>query len=176
MWQSNAIDHCTWRNAVKAVFVALLLGLACLDAAAAPPSPESLDRLLKAMDAEQTVKNVQQYGEAMTKGTIERVAQVRPLTPEQRKKLDAVAEKQAAVMRDEMSWATMKPMYVQIYSETFTQEEIDGLIAFYESPAGRAFISKMPMVLQKSMSFMQNRMDGMMQKMQGTIRETLEEK
>jgi hypothetical protein len=128
------------------------------------------------MDAEQTVKNVQQYAEAMMKGTVDRVAQMRPLTPEQRKRLEEAVQKQSAVVQDEMSWAAMKPMYVQIYSETFSQEEIDGLIAFYESPAGRSFIAKMPTVLQKSMSFMQNRMDGMMQKMQGTIRETLEEK
>lgn len=161
---------------MKAVLAALLLSFACLGAAAAPPSPESLDRLLKAMDAEQTVKNVQQYGEAMMKGTIDRVAQVRQLTPEQRKKLDDAAQRQSAAMREEMSWAMMKPMYVQVYSETFTQEEIDGLIAFYESPSGRAFIAKMPMVLQKSMSFLQNRIDGLMQRMQGAIKETLEEK
>jgi uncharacterized protein len=62
-----------------------------------------------------------------------------------------------AMLREEMTWDKLRPVYVQIYQESFTQEEIDGLIAFYESPAGFAFVEKMPFVMQKSMSIMQSR-------------------
>jgi uncharacterized protein len=158
------------------ILMATLLAMLSLGAQCAAPSNESLERLLRGMDAEKTVKGVQQYSEAMIKGTIERVAQVRPITPEQRAKLDDFTVKMTATMREELAWEKMKPSFLQIYSESFTQQEIDGLIRFYESPTGRAFIAKMPAVLNKSMTLMQGRMDALMQKIQGAIKETLEEK
>ena len=35
----------------------------------------------------------------------------------------------------------MKDRYVQVYRETFSQEEIDGLIAFYQTPVGQYFVT-----------------------------------
>jgi hypothetical protein len=162
-------------DAMKLLLAALLWALPYA-ALAEPPSRESLERLLRGMEAEQMVKNVQQYSESMMKGTVDRVAQVRPITPEQRRKLEANSARSSATMRDELSWDKMKPMYMQIYTESFTQEEVDGLIAFYESPAGRAFIAKMPVVLNKSMALMQSRIDAMMRETQAGIKETLEAK
>lgn len=43
----------------------------------------------------------------------------------------------------------MEPIQIPIYRETFEQAEIDGLIAFYGSPVGQAFVNKMPTVSQK---------------------------
>jgi hypothetical protein len=55
-----------------------------------------------------------------------------------------------------MSWEKMKPMYVQLYRDTFEQEEVDGLIAFYKSPAGQAYVTKMPLLMSKSMAISQS--------------------
>jgi hypothetical protein len=63
----------------------------------------------------------------------------------------------------------MRPLYIQIYQESFTQEEIDGLIAFYKSPLGIAFVEKMPLVMQKSMTIMQSRTGPLMEKMKAVI-------
>jgi hypothetical protein len=67
------------------------------------------------------------------------------------------------------------PPLRQIYQESFTQEEIDGLIAFYESPAGVAFVEKMPFAMQKSMSIMQSRMAPMMEKIKAAMKEAIAE-
>lgn len=40
----------------------------------------------------------------------------------------------------------MRPELVKAYSETFTDEEIDGMLAFYETPAGKATVTKIPAV------------------------------
>lgn len=61
-------------------------------------------------------------------------------------------------MHDEMSWAKMKPQYVRLYVETFDQDEVDGLLAFYATPAGQAMINKMPIVMPKMMGVMQDSM------------------
>jgi uncharacterized protein len=162
--------------AMKAAFRALLLCFVSLGACAAAPTSESLERLLKDVDAEKTVSSVQQYADAMMKGSMDRVYQLRKMTPEQHDKLEAFRAKMASTMQEELSWEKMKPVYLQLYGENFSQDEIDGLIAFYESPAGRAFIAKMPVVLQKSMDLSQQRIGSLMQRMQGAIKETLEEK
>jgi hypothetical protein len=45
----------------------------------------------------------------------------------------------------------MKAAYLAIYRQNFSQEEVDSLITFYQSPTGKMFLKKMPMVTQDSM-------------------------
>ena len=86
-----------------------------------------------------------------------------------------VSVQMAQVMRDEMSWDKLRPMTVQIYKEVFTQEEVDGMIAYYKTPAGAATVDKMPIVMQKSLQMMQARMVPMMQKMQAAMRQAVQD-
>ena len=56
---------------------------------------------------------------------------------------------------DEMA-AVFKPeelteLSIPIYERNFTRAEIDGLIAFYESPIGQTMLQKMPLVVQESL-------------------------
>jgi hypothetical protein len=78
-------------------------------------------------------------------------------------------------MRKEMSWATLRPMYVQIYRDTFTQKEVDGLIAFYKSPTGVAFVDKMPVVMQKSQALMQTRIGPLAESVRAAMQEAVAE-
>jgi len=59
------------------------------------------------------------------------------------------------LLRRKMSWEKMKPQYVRIYSESFTEEEVTGMINFYRTPAGRSMLDKLPMVMAKSMELVQ---------------------
>jgi len=49
----------------------------------------------------------------------------------------------------------MKPVYIKLYDETLTEEEVNGAVAFYKTPAGQALLNKMPLLMQKSMVVMQ---------------------
>lgn len=44
----------------------------------------------------------------------------------------------------------MMEAYVALYAEAFTVEELEGLVGFYESPVGRALMSRTVMLTQKS--------------------------
>ena len=74
-----------------------------------------------------------------------------------------------------MSWQRMKPLYVQLYQDTFEQDEVDGLLAFYTSPTGQAFLNKMPVVMQKSMALSQSLMQSALPKMTAAMKEALSE-
>jgi hypothetical protein len=47
-------------------------------------------------------------------------------------------------IRDDLSWDKMEPVYVEIYQNTFTQNEINALIAFYKTPLGKSIVVKLP--------------------------------
>ena len=89
--------------------------------------------------------------------------------------MDLFPAKFAKVLREEMNWASMRPLFTQIYQESYTQEEVDGLVAFYQSPIGIAYTEKMPIVMQKTMTLVQARMGPMMEKMQAAMKQAMEE-
>jgi hypothetical protein len=136
---------------------------------AAPPSPESIDTLLAATKAEKLLISVFDNMDEMMRRSMATAIKEQKLSAAQQRFIDAAPTKFAQVLREEMSWSRMRPLYIQIYQESFSQEEIDGLIAFYKSPVGIAFVEKMPLVMQKSMTIMQSRMGSMMQKMKAVI-------
>src|SRR6266550_9038373 len=141
----------------------------------APASEESIDRLLADAKVEKLLDTMSANVDQIMRRSMEASTQGQQLSPEQRRVIDATAARFVQVMRDEMTWDKLRPVYVQIYEESFTQEEIDGLIAFYESPAGVAFVEKMPVVMQKSMSIMQSRMASMMERMKAAMKEAIAE-
>jgi uncharacterized protein len=46
----------------------------------------------------------------------------------------------------ELSWSVLQPAFTDIYVKNFTEEQLDGIIAFYKSPAGLAMLTIMPTV------------------------------
>ena len=155
---------------LAAILCMLLVPLAALGA---PASDASIERFLKLTEAEKNLEAAQQYSEEMMQQAVREQNQRRMMSPEMQIKLREAMQKSAQAMREEMSWANMKPLMVRIYAENFTQEEVDGLIAFYESPAGKAFAKKMPVVMEKSMMMMQERIGPLMQKMEAKMQEVM---
>lgn len=83
-------------------------------------------------------------------------------TPEQSAKVQEIQEKLLDFVKDRMSWDKVRPKYVKIYDETFSDEEITGILAFYQAPAGRAMLEKLPTLISKSMSVAQSQMTDIM--------------
>lgn len=67
----------------------------------------------------------------------------------------------------ELSWENIKADYIELYAEVFTEDELKGLINFYESPIGKAYIKKQPELTQKSMMLSQKMMMKVMPKLPG---------
>ena len=73
------------------------------------------------------------------------------------------------------AWDKLEPMYFKVYRDTFTQEEVDGMLKFYKTAAGKAMITKMPMVMQRTMTEMQQMMGPIAQRLQKMETESIEE-
>lgn len=46
----------------------------------------------------------------------------------------------------------LEKIIIPIYDKHFTETEIDDLVKFYNTPAGKKMIEKMPLIMQESMS------------------------
>lgn len=165
---------------MRKLLLATVLSLAiAVPALAAEPSEASLERLFVVTQVEKLSQSMIQQVNTMLKPAFEQALNAnKDLTPEERARAQEFSEeygrKMAPILAEELSWSRMKELHLQIYRSSFTQEEIDGLISFYESPAGKAMIEKMPIVMQKSMTAMQQRMGPMMQKIARAAAETVE--
>jgi len=70
---------------------------------------------------------------------------------EVRPKVEEAKRRVLELIKRRFSWQVMKPQYMKLYEEAFTDEEIDGMIAFYSTPAGQSCLKKIPIVMQRSM-------------------------
>lgn len=61
------------------------------------------------------------------------------------------------LMAKEMNWDNVKQDYISVYVDTFTEQELKGIIGFYKSPAGKAFVKKSPEMMKRSMDISQKR-------------------
>jgi len=155
--------------------VAIIALLSSLSAQAAPPSDASIEALMQVTRVESTMDSMYAGMEQAMRQIMAQSLKDKKLTAQQQRALDLVPAKFVGVMREEMSWQKMKPMYLQIYRETFDQADVDGMLAFYTSPAGQALIRKMPLVIQKSMALSQSLMQSVLPKMQAAIMDALKE-
>jgi hypothetical protein len=46
----------------------------------------------------------------------------------------------------QLGWKAMEPGITDLYAQTFTEQELDAIVAFYKSPAGIALLDKMPQI------------------------------
>ncbi len=70
-------------------------------------------------------------------------------------KMSSMQSKIWEFMIKEMSWEKLKDDYISIYADTFTEEDLKALIAFYKSDVGQKLIQKQPELMQKSMQIVQ---------------------
>jgi hypothetical protein len=126
-----------------------------------------IERLLDAMNADATINQLFEQIKTMT------AAQMPPgATPEQTAKAREIQDKILDLVKSRISWDKMRPSYIKLYSETFSEEEIGGMLAFYESPAGRAMLAKMPTLLTKLIEVAQAQMNDLQPEIQRIMRES----
>ena len=116
-----------------------------------------IERLLVLTNVDRTLDQVFEQMKSMA------ASQVAPgATPEQSAKAHELQGKIMDLMKARMSWDQLRPQYVKVYDETYSDEEIDGILAFYQSPAGRAMLEKMPVLMSKLMAIAQSQMRDIM--------------
>jgi hypothetical protein len=97
------------------------------------------------------------------------------MTAAQKKMVSEYQDKMAALVTANVGWRAMEPEYVTLYASTFSEEEIDGIIAFYKSPAGQALLTKTPELTKGSMALVQTRMVDLQPQMKAMVDEMVQQ-
>ncbi|MEA3207224.1 MAG: uncharacterized protein QOE70_281 [Chthoniobacter sp.] len=162
------------KTQLTSVLVCLLFALAPARAET-KASQATIDELLKLMNMDQTMGVMMKQIDAVMSQTMQKALEGKNLPPEAIEKSKQMTAKMMVSFKEELSPEKMREMFVSIYSDVFTEEEVRSIIDFYKTPAGQALISKQPLVMQKSMAFMQQRMAAVIPRIQAAAEEAAKE-
>jgi hypothetical protein len=139
------------------------------------PTEDSIRQLLEITQAKKILKAASDQLDTMFDGMVKKQLDGENVTPEQSQAIEERRKAAAGMVKELLSWDSMEQLYLKVYEETFTQAEVDGMIAFYSSSTGQAVISKLPLATRNTMSEMQQRMQQMIPKLQQMAKQTAEE-
>ena len=157
----------------RILLLALLLfasfTVASAHAADAPPDDARLDRLLEVTRARAMLEDMLPQVEASQRQMVAQMTAGQALDADQQARLEAIVSRSTAAVRQALSWENLEQVYRDIYRRTFDAQDIDAIIAFYETPAGQRMLDKMPTLMQHTMEAMQQLMVPVLEQMQGEI-------
>ena len=122
-----------------------------------PPSAAKIQQLLIVIHVD---RNLQQAVDVLLQQVNDMSRKQLPgteVTDAQQKKLADFQQKIFQLVTSELNWAKFEPEYIKIY-DAYTEEEIDGILAFYKSPAGVAMLAKSPAITAKTVQLSQERL------------------
>ncbi|QXI34935.1 DUF2059 domain-containing protein [Pseudomonas promysalinigenes] len=73
--------------------------------------------------------------------------------------LESYQAKANAALDNAIGWNKLKPKMVDLYTQTFTEQELKDLVKFYESPLGKKVLREMPKVTQQSAQLTQTSLE-----------------
>jgi hypothetical protein len=130
----------------------------------APPSDASIQELATLSRSQEVFRGMKPQMDAMISSSIKEASRGQTITPERQAVLDRMREKMVAAYDEGFNVQSMQMVTLRVYQATYTQDEVDGLIAFYKTPAGQALINKSPLLMQNMMDEMRQLMRPMVQR------------
>ncbi len=134
--------------------LAVWLLLAGLAVAGDPPAddPQALAaELLAALDVRATVESSL---DMMKQMHLDQFIRYQPASADEIQALDQ-QQRVMELISSEMAWDRVKDRFAAIYAATFTLDEMRGLIVFFKTPLGRAYVQKSPLIMEKTMDLNQ---------------------
>jgi hypothetical protein len=154
-----------------ALFLVIMIG-ALIVSAQENPQRATVEKLLllMGMDNEQTIDQMFHQITQIPKQQLYMMNIPQDQFPRMEHDLDKVFH----LLKTEMTWNRMKDDFIDLYLSVYTEEEIEHLIAFYESPLGQTVVEKTPLLVQQSMSISQKYVQRILPTIQAMTQEMLE--
>lgn len=147
-----------------------VVGICCLvlasAAMAAPASEASVRQLLEITKARSLVDTMKTRMEGTFGKAFDLAVDDKKPSPAQQAAIEKMKTRMETVLTSYLDWNKLEAVYVRVYQESFSEEDIQGMLSFYQTPAGQAVVEKMPLVMQKSAEEMQDSFKTMMPELQ----------
>jgi hypothetical protein len=114
----------------------------------AMPTAESVRELLAIVGFRAVLGELAERQKAYIRVQLEQYAAQEMLNSEQRALIDEYKLKALLASDDEARWPPLEVFIVSAYQDSYSQQDVDALIAFYRSDPGRAVLAKLPQTLQ----------------------------
>jgi len=160
---------------IKRILVLLIVVSSVAYAADQTPSEASVKQLLEVSQVHKILDATMAQMDALMKQAMQQATQGQLVPPKVQKDIDRRQAEMMSIFKETLDWNRLEPMYVRVYQKSFTQPEIDNLIAMYRTPGAQTMLNKMPIVLQNTMAEMQQIMQPMMQRIQRMQQEVVAE-
>ena len=121
----------------------------------AKPSEASVRQLFEVMHSSKLLEAYMTQIDSTVRASMQQALAGQQLNPKQKKILDDMGRQIDSLVKAELNWPAIEPLMIDVYRNTFSQHEVDGMLAFYRSEAGQAVIAKLPTATQQSMTGIQ---------------------
>ncbi len=135
--------------------------LISLNALAQQPSEASIESLFEVMNSKQLVEDSLVKIDATLQSSLNRSLKGKPATAYQIGIVKQAKDDISALIHNRLSWQNMKPVFIQSYQKTFSQDEINGILEFYQTDAGKALLNKLPTAINTSVELMESQLKDM---------------
>jgi len=108
-----------------------------------------IEEMLTLEKMDSMMQKMADQARARNKDVVKNVLAGRPMTDIDRRILEENLSKMNALVSDQINWQKLKPAYIDLYAAAYSEEEIDGILAFYKSPVGQVMLAKDPELTAK---------------------------
>lgn len=147
---------------MKNLLVLALGVLLAVSASAEQSKRESVEELLRITNADSLVDNMYAQVGQMLGGMKDQLG----IQESEQEIFEAHTQKVVDLMREHMSWEKMKDPMIDIYLRHYSEQEIQDMLTFYNSPTGRSMVEKMPAVMGDSIQLSQSMLQAFMPQLQ----------
>lgn len=120
-------------------------------ATAAPASDDSIKQLLEITQMQKQIDAVRNQVDGMFNNDVQKMLNGKTPTIGQQQAINNWKNRTSEIMHSVLSWEKLEPICFRLYKESFTEEEVAGMLSFYKTPAGQAALFKLPTLTQKTM-------------------------
>jgi hypothetical protein len=139
----------------------------------ARPTEASVRRVLSAARLDTILDSYSAQVEASLRSGVQHELAGQTLNGEQSAIMKQMQDKLVALMHEEMDWKRMEPQIIELYRNTFTQREVNGMLKWYTSPTGRAVVAKEPLVTQQMSDYAQERVQDVVPRLMQLQKDTI---
>ena len=138
---------------MKKYLLGAALFLSAATAFAAPPSEESLERLMQVQHVDKMLDEMFAKVPALTIDMVQKQGMLDRVPADKRQAVKAATERylenMAADIRSPAFTGRFKALFAAEAAKTYAQEEVDALIAFYSTPVGQSVLAKQPQFFER---------------------------
>ena len=155
------------------LLIALGICSSTIFAADAPPTEASVRQLLEVSQVHKVLDTMMGQMDQLMNQMMQQVTQGQPVSPAVQKQIDAGRTEARSMVKELLDWSKLEPIYLRVYQKSFTQKEVNDLIAMYQTPGAQALITKMPIVMQNTIGEMQPLMQPVIERMRRTQQQVM---